>query len=269
MNTKKIMVYSFMALSVVVGLAYAGSEIATVEPRPDVKLKVLLIEPIKPNAVLILYAGGTGKLELSSFLGNPTIENIMYQQNFIVRVREKFVESGFVVALPDIVSDLQEYNGVYRTSEAHAKEIQDVISFLKNRYSLPIWIIGTSASSFSVANAAITQGTNISGAIFSSSITMPGWQLYKYPNGIASMELSLIKTPVFIAVHTEDKCENTPPEGADLIKNNLTSSPKVEVKYYVGGKQPNSKPCDALSQHGFYGVEDQVVADMVAFIRAN
>jgi hypothetical protein len=253
-----------------VGFSFAGQELITIQPRPNVELKVLVIEPKKPSAVLVLYAGGAGTLDLSSSLGIINIGK--YNENFLVRVRDKFVESGFIVALPDVASDIKDYRAEHRISEAHSKEIYDLVAQLKNRYSLPVWIIGTSRSSFTVANAGITQSNQIKGAIFSSSITKskPDWKIYeKLPNGVASMELSSIKVPVLIAAHKEDGCDITPPEGAELIKNALTSAPKVEIKYYTGGSKPVSKPCDALSQHGFYGIEDQVVADMVAFIRAN
>jgi hypothetical protein len=269
MRVRNVFIFSFLFILLSAGWSFAGSELITLQPRPDVKLKVLVIEPEKPSAVLVLYAGGIGTLDLSSTFGIPNIGK--YKQNFLVRVREKFVESGFVVALPDVVSDREGYSAVHRMSEDHSKEIHDVVSYLKKRYSLPVWIAGTSLSSFTVANAAITQGDQIKGAIFSSSIVKsdPKWKIYeKYPAGVVNMELSSIKVPVLISAHKEDGCYLTPPEGAELIKNGLTSAPKVEVKYYTGGSTPVSQPCDPLSQHGFLGIEDQVVADMIAFVRA-
>jgi len=270
MRIRNVLVYLILVILLSAGWAFAGQEIITLKPRPDVDLKVLVVEPEKPSAVLLLYAGGIGTLDLSSTFGIINIGK--YTQNFLVRVREKFVKKGFVVALPDVASDLKGYDAQHRTSEAHSKEIQDVVSYLKGRYSLPVWIIGTSLSSFTVANAGINQGNLLKGAIFSSSVVkaMPKWKIdEKYPDGVVSMDLSSIKIPVLIAAHKEDGCETTPPEGAEFIKKGLTSAPKVEVKYYTGGSTPVSKPCEALSQHGFYGIEDQVVADMVAFIRAN
>jgi dienelactone hydrolase len=251
---------------------FAGSELITFHPRPNVKLKVLVIEPEKPDTVLVLYAGGLGKLDLSSTFGIITIGNKWYKDDFMVRVREKFVERGFAVALPDSPSDHPDGIGArQRTSEVHSREIQDFVSYLKKRYNLPVWIAGISAGSFTVANAGITQEGQINGVIFSSSIVKsdPKWKVEKCPDGVMNMELSSIKIPVFIAAHKEDGCEWTPPDGAELIRKALTSAPKVEVKYYSGGSRPISEPCFALSQHGFYGIEDQVIADIVAFIRSN
>jgi hypothetical protein len=270
MRVRNVLVCSFLVILLSAGWSFAGSELITLEPRPDAKLKVLVIEPEKPSAVLVLYAGGIGTIDLSSVFG---IVNIgAYKENFLVRTREKFVESGFVVALPDVISDIKGYNAVHRMSEDHSKEINHLVSYLKNRYAMPVWIVGTSMSSFTVANAGITQGNLIKGLIFSSSVTKsrPDWKIYeKHPNGVVSMDLSSIKIPVLIAAHKEDGCDSCPPEGAEQIKSALTSALKVDLKYYTGGSKPISKPCDALAQHGFLGIEDQVVADMVAFVRAN
>ena len=251
--------------------SFAGSELITLQPRPNVKLKVLIIEPEKPKAVLILYAGGLGKLDLSSTFGITNIGD-KYKKDFSVRTREKFVENGFVVALPDSPSDHPDGIGPWhRTSEVHSKEMQYIVSYLKKRYTLPVWIAGISSSSFTVANAGITLEGQINGVIFASSVVKsnPKWKFEKCPAGVLNMELSSIKIPVLIAAHKEDGCVGTPPDGAELIRKALTSAPKVEVKYYTGGSSPISGACEPLSQHGFLGIEDQVVADMVAFIRAN
>ena len=40
----------------------------------------------------------------------------------------------------------------------------------------------------------------------------------------------------------------------------------VELKYFKGGDAPQSRPCKALSQHGFYGIESQVVDAIARFI---
>jgi hypothetical protein len=43
------------------------------------------------------------------------------------------------------------------------------------------------------------------------------------------------------------------------LKNRLTESPKVDLVAVTGGIPPASGPCDALSHHGFYGLEQPVV----------
>jgi hypothetical protein len=83
------------------------------------------------------------------------------------------------------------------------------------------------------------------------------------------MELSRISIPTFIVAHKEDGCAVSPAVGAEKLKNAFTHSPSVDVKYFTGGKPPRSKPCEAKSAHGFYGIEDDVVAAIAAFIKSN
>ena len=84
-----------------------------------------------------------------------------------------------------------------------------------------------------------------------------------------TMSLSRITVPTFIVSHENDACELNPHFGAKQIARRLTNAPKVEVKYFSGGYAPASGPCDAMSGHGFYGIEKEVVAYIAGFIKAN
>jgi hypothetical protein len=118
--------------------AQAASELATLEPRPGVKLKIMVLEPdTKPKGVLVLYAGGVGTLSLGSTFGKPYIGDQSYAQNFLVRVRDSFVDSGFVVALPDVPSDRQKLDYVYRLGDEQTQDIQAVVSHFRDRYGVP------------------------------------------------------------------------------------------------------------------------------------
>jgi hypothetical protein len=84
-----------------------------------------------------------------------------------------------------------------------------------------------------------------------------------------TMSLGRITVPTPIVSHENDACELTPHYGAQQIAWRLTNAPKVEVKYFSGGYAPESGPCDAMSAHGFYGTEKEVVAYIAGFIKAN
>jgi len=143
---------------------------------------------------------------------------------------------------------------------------------LKNEANIPIWLVGTSAGTWSVTNGAIHIKEGIYGLVFTSSVTRLRENLPMYsfrPKGILDMELYKITFPTLIASHKEDKCDLTPASDAPELKAALVSSPKVEVMYFTGGKRPKSKPCQPLSAHGFYGIEDQVVTAIADFIKSN
>lgn len=249
--------------------AFAGSELVNIETRPGVSVKMMLVEPdVKPKGVLVLYAGGAGTLELGSIFGRPTIGR-SYANNFLVRVRDKFVDQGYVAALPDVPSDRKKLDFIYRLSDDQVADTKATIAYLKKRYDAPIWLVGTSASSLSAANAASQLSDQISGVILTASVThVPQhFAVYgEFPNGTASTNLSAVKVPVLIVSNTEDACDKSPSSGSELIKSKLTNSPRVEVKYFSGGDNPRSDACDALSRHGFLGIENDVVASMLKFI---
>lgn len=265
-----VRVIAIFLLGLSVSHAQAASELTTLEPRPGVKLKLMVLEPdTKPKGVLVLYAGGVGTLSLGSMFGKPYVGDQSYAQNFLVRVRNSFVDAGFVVVLPDVPSDRQKLDYVYRLGEDQTKDAQGVVSHVRDRYGVPIWLIGTSASALSVATGAISLGTQISGVVFSASVTqVPSHYLVyeKYPQGVVSTDLQSIKVPALVISHKDDGCNLSPAGDAEAIRSKLTSSPRVEVRYVSGGSTPRSAPCDALSPHGFLGIEDQVVNEMLRFI---
>ncbi|MBC2732924.1 MAG: alpha/beta hydrolase [Desulfobacteraceae bacterium] len=243
--------------------------IVELKTRGDVDQKYLLIEPENPTASVILFAGGHGGLELTSYaFGNPGMK--WGKNNFLVRTSEMFADNSFVVAVIDSPSDYRKMNAIWRMSQEHADDISAVIKSLKQKYDLPVWVIGTSMGTFSVPNAAIRLNSEVDGMVLTSTVTRAkgDWKIKSsHPDGIINMELDKISAPSLIVSHKDDKCSVTPPEDSDKIKSALSNSKKVEVLYYSGGKPPKSEPCQALSAHGFYGIEEEVVNDICKFIK--
>jgi dienelactone hydrolase len=76
---------------------------------------------------------------------------------------------------------------------------------------------------------------------------------------VFDVALARISVPVLIQIHQDDQCRATPPANATRIKAALTSAPVVELQQFSGGAPPRSAACEAFAQHGFVGIEDQVV----------
>ena len=253
------------------GTSHAHEEsLVSVRSRPDVDQKFLLIKPEKAVAAVILFAGGSGGLRLTSLFGVPEIA--WGEGNFLVRTRLLFADQGFVVAVVDSPPDRIEMDPVWRMSRNHAQDIHAVVQALKKDYKLPVWVIGTSMGTFSAANAAIRLGPEVNGLVLTSCITRSSrkWDIYvSHPDAVIDMDLFKIAVPALIVAHKEDECDLTPPAGAEKLKCALAAAPKVEIKYFSGGKTPVSKPCKAQSAHGFYGLEEQVVGAIADFIKSN
>jgi pimeloyl-ACP methyl ester carboxylesterase len=237
----------------------------SLKTRPLVFQNFLLIKPRNPVASVILFAGGAGTLGLKESSGTLLIYK--YQYNFLIRTRNDFADYGFIVAAVDAPSDrisLGMHDG-FRNSGKHLRDIEAVISFLKNEAKVPVWLIGTSRGTESAAYIASKAKGVINGLILTSSMTVYN----RRGSTVTSLSLDRIDVPTLIVSHEKDGCEFTPPSGAQQIARRLINAPKVEVKYFRGGYFPASGPCDAMSAHGFYGIEKEVVAYIADFIKTN
>ena len=189
--------------------------------------------------------------------------------NFLVRTRDKIAAQNLMVAVIDSPSDRRQgMNAIFRMSEEHVSDIGAVAAYLKRQARVPVWLVGTSMGTFSAAAGAIA-ANDIDGLVLTSTITRSksDWKIPQ--DGVASMALDRIKVPTFILSHENDGCDLTPAADAPKLANRLTAAKPVGVALLVGGAPPKSEPCEAMSEHGFLGLEDEAVERIVAFVKAN
>ena len=206
--------------------AISKSELIILEPRPGIKLKMMILEPKqRASKIIIICDGGPGMLLLDSdVFGAPLLKN-PYKNYALIGMRDSFAEAGFVVALPDHPSDLNEYKTSNRIGKNHLNDITKVVQFLKERYGLPIWIAGISNGTLSavyVGSTIVEQ--QLHGFILLSPVTRHPQQLplgNTYRNGVADMALPLIREPVLILAHRQDECYVTPSAGAELLTRQI------------------------------------------------
>lgn len=241
--------------------------LVSVDTPRGVKQAFILIKPAKPVASVVLFAGGHGNLGLRS-----ATDMAWGRQNFLVRTRAQFAAQGFMVAVVDAPSDHrgpQGMNAIFRMSKAHAADIEAVIRRLKKEADVPVWLVGTSMGTFSAAGGgAAIRG--LGGIALTSTITRskPNWKIAgSHPDGVASMRLGSVSVPVLVMSHKNDGCDVTPAVDAPKLVRALAKSRKVEVVLLDGGSPPRSQPCEALSQHGFIGMEERAVARIARFIK--
>ena len=255
-----------LALSLQFAQASTASLVSIKTPR-GVTQKFILIKPENPVAAVILFAGGKGALRLKSASAMGWGAG-----NFLVRSREKFAENALMVAVIDAPSDHGDsMNAIFRMSKAHADDVTAVAAYLKREMNVPVWLVGTSMGTFSAANGAIG-AQNIDGLVLTSTITRskPDWKIASsHRDGVGSMALAKVTVPTLIVSHKKDGCDITPPSDAPKLQSRLSQAAKVEVVLLDGGNPPQSEPCEAKSQHGFLGIEDQTVGTIAKFIKAN
>lgn len=187
-----------------------------------------------------------------------------------MRTRNDFAKRGLAVGVIDTPSDrLKGMNAVFRLSNEHRLDIDAAINYLNHRVRVPVWLIGTSMGTVSVASVGL-DNPSIAGIVLTSSVTRSGqkWAIYhSHPRGIINLPLEKIKVPVFIASHKDDGCEHSPAADTPELAARFSAAGKVQTQLFDGGHMPRSGPCDALAQHGFLGIEDKVVDAIAAFIK--
>jgi hypothetical protein len=86
---------------------------------------------------------------------------------------------------------------------------------------------------------------------------------------VADVSLGLITLPTLVVAHRDDACACTPSVDASAVIARLTGTLTKEALYFSGGDPPLSAPCDARSQHGFFGIEATVVAAIANWINTH
>ena len=258
-------IFAVMAL-LIISINSNAADLIRLNTRPGVEQKFILITPESPKASVILFMGGKGVLNLTSFFGSPSINR--GKNNFLVRTRDLFVKNGFQVAVVDAPSDKQSKRGMldgFRDSIEHVEDIDLVVKYLRQKENIPVWLVGTSRGTESATYIAIYSKQKPDGLVLTSSMSVEN----AAGTAVTEMELDRVKIPTLIVGNTDDECWKTPPEGSNEIAKMLVNAKKVEVKMFSGGDTPISKPCNAMSYHGFLGIEGEVVNYISNFINSN
>ena len=244
-------VTGFIVSLLLVATAFAAGyeAIEIVQTRPDVTVRMLVIKAnSKPSTALILFPGADGTKHFGEKDGRFWVS-----KNFVMRSAGDLAAAGYIIVAVDAPSD-QSYgmSDQFRTSPRHAKDIRKIIAYLKEKHRVTsLYLVGTSKGTLSAAYlASVFDDPSIGGVILTAVYS---------PADMGSIDFTEIDDPVLIVHHVYDQCRVTPFHGAIELKQRLTESPKVDLVGVTGGMPPASGPCEALSSHGFYGVEQPVV----------
>jgi hypothetical protein len=236
-----------------------AQEIVTLPTRPNVMQSYFLTSsPKNPFAAAVLFPGSGGLIQLRTENGRPRFN----QGNFLVRSRGEFVSRGVIAAIVDAPSDQQSGWGMsdeFRLGEKHAADMSAVIGELKKRFpELPLFLVGTSRGTISVASLAARLGPQISGAVLTSTMFRPAGRKSQEPGpGLSGFDFTSIKIPMLLVHHVSDQCFVTPYSDAARLAERY---PLITV---FGGSPAQSGPCEAHSQHGFLGKEPETVEQIV------
>ncbi len=244
-------------------IALAQSQrVVDVATRAGVTQRILLLQTEIAKASVILFAGGNGGIQIA-----PD-GSIRRSGNFLARSRDLFASQELNVAVIDAPSDRQQlpYLDGFRQTAEHTTDVKAVIAWLKQELKIPVWLIGTSRGTQSVAYIA-TQLAPADGGphgIVLTSTMLDDRRGRPVPN----MALERIKVPVLVAHHMKDGCRFCLYADLPKLTGKLRAVPKTELLSFDGGIDIGN-PCEALAHHGFNGIEAEVVGKIAAWIKSN
>jgi len=256
MLLRRLAVFLLIATSTATASAEERIELPT---RPGVKQPFYLTKPNgKPVASLILFAGGSGAL---GKYGPADLR----RGNFLVRSRNLFVGQGFTVAVIDVPSDESELSDRFRLGSDHRTDIAVVIAYLRQQEKVSVWLVGTSRGTLSAANVATLGEGGADGVVLTSSVVRAGNRSGN--STVQEAGLGKIAIPTLIVHNRDDACGACPFGEAEGLLSRLDHAPRKELIAFSGGDPPRSDPCEALSRHGYIGIEDKVVAAIAGWIK--
>src|ERR1043166_4780595 len=171
-----------------------GEELVIITTRPGVTVRMLLMPPkAVPKGVFLFFPGGEGYVVTPE--GRP---KALYTRGFPAQ--------RFVTAIVDVPSD-QPWGTIggdrFRKSNEHLEDVKKIIDFVYQRWPKPIFLIGHSAGTTSVAYlASVLKDDRIGAIILTASLSDLGPKAVS----LATLPLDTITYPTLFIHHKEDPC---------------------------------------------------------------
>lgn len=236
----------------VAALAYGQGAVHRVDARPDAKAVLYWEEAPNAKATVFLFPGGEGGF-------GKLVDRRPGSGNFLVRSVPLFLAQGFNVAILGKPTDDRLLNLADRVADWHLAEVRATLAFIRQQSTLPVWLVGTSAGTVSVAAAGIqVQDPAIAGLVLTSSIVA-----YRKQVNVQRQDLKAIRLPVLVMHHSKDECSSTPPRDAGAVMSGLSHAAIKKLVIVDGGANPSGDVCAAMHWHGYIGMEKEAV-DLIA-----
>jgi pimeloyl-ACP methyl ester carboxylesterase len=235
--------------------ASAGEKILGVPSRPGVTIPLYLQEIPDSTEVLLLFPGGKGQ----HFFQRSG--KIRLSKNFLCRAAPYWVQSGFSVAMQGLPSDQGTmFSDEYRTSPEQREDAAAVMRRLADLGYRNIYLVATSRGTLSAAAiSSELRHEAIRGVVLTATLEGPKFLRW--------VRLEKIPYPALFVHHRHDACKVTSIVQARASAERLKASPRVDFVELDGGLPPQSDACEALSEHGFFGIEEKAAQSVIQWIQ--
>jgi hypothetical protein len=75
-----------------------------------------------------------------------------------------------------------------------------------------------------------------------------------------------VRVPSLVVANADDRCKVAPPSMAQSIARSIRLAPAT-VLTVSGGTQRTRDDCGSLTPHGYYGIEEKVVDEIVSWMQ--
>lgn len=195
------------------------------------------------KAVIIFLPGGPGSFGLTPDYAGPRsfgmFGEIANGSNGGPKMDYVFMDS------PYVLSPMNSKNLSIRATKDHMDRIRSTVEFYKNKTNKPIWLLGHSNGTYSLAqfiNQTPDYDKLIAGAIFSS--------------GRNEREITIdpINLPILVLHHENDSCASTQFSPAQSFYENVKAKNRSRTAFVtMTGGTNTGDPCSAPGSHHMYG----------------
>lgn len=218
-------------------------------------IRALFCAPTQPKATIIMFPGGSGDIGLG------LDGSIQHGENFVVRTRGLWNQHHYAILVPDTVNSLNLRG--HRSSASYERIIEDLLTFAQQEKPGPVFLLGTSQGAIAAVNGAAHAPSNaLAGVVLSEAVSVMGGS----KETVFSATPQDIHAPVLIVANHTDRCNVAPPQKATRIAASMTGSSDVQILRVTGGSTLSKKTCGSLSPHGYFGIEDDVIIKISAWI---
>lgn len=238
--------------------AEAHNKLYTIPTRPGVTLDFLIISPEKSiqNDAIIMFTGGNGAVPF-----RLTENGSVSGWNFLIRTVDDFIKQGLTVVAIRPPSDHKTGMTLdFRESQEHAEDILHLANYLESQGIKRIFFAGNSRGTLSAASLATRiSDEHIKGVILTSTLES---------DFLKWIPMEKVLKPVLMVHHRTDQCRVSPFSEAIKTSETMKISTKVDfVEVNNSGYFQMSEPCNDLSSHGFFGMEEKVVQVIADWIK--
>lgn len=198
----------------------------------------------------------------------PTVENgvLIYSRltgNFLIRSRRHLANELISTLVVDCRSNsFLSCSSSYQASKSRQEDVDKLIEHVqKNNPTIKeVWLVGTSMGVISSSFMPMHNLKGYTGAIHTASITEP-YAKDSYRE-LGDFDYKKSSVPQFFIHHINDPCHFTSYKGAKEISSRF-EIPLITVS---GGSEFRGHPCQAFTEHGFMGIEKQVMQSIAEII---